>query len=51
MGRRVLGGSDGDKKTRDVKDEAASAVECRFQDNFLNLYQCYSSFLPAVSRS
>jgi hypothetical protein len=51
MGRRVLGGGDGDKKTRDVKDEAASAVECRFHDNFLNLYQCYSSFLPAVSQS
>ena len=49
MGRRVLGGDDGDKKTRDVKDEAASAVECRFHDNFLNLYQCYLSFLPAVS--
>ena len=49
MGRRVLGGGDGDKKTRDVKDEAALAVECRFHDNFLNLYQCYSSFLLAVS--
>ncbi len=49
MGRRVLGGGNGDKKTRDVKDEAASEVECRFHDNFLNLYQCYSSFLLAVS--
>ncbi len=45
MGRRALGGSDGEKQ-KDVKDEAASAVKwikendvmVRFHDNFLNLY-------------